>query len=345
VPIEIYPAESTSISWYKQIPQQTYFRGAESPTRFTHDYILLSQFYFNKMNPRREYDIHDRVMIMGDSGGYQILTQDVPAEPIHVLRWQEQYCDIGMTLDVPPDDKGAKDHSYFLKCLDRTEGYVQSMATHRNGSSHLKLLNVIQGERASDVEVWLKRINVYQDSFNGYAFPFRSGLSLDFIMWTTWRLIEENPKRIHLLSATGANLVPLLCHMSHNTDTIISVDSTSHARPAANHVFSLMDGKSVTIGQNQRGLFDIPCDCPTCKSVTISDIRDSRGSSLGLIANHNLYWFVRWHDMVDAMAKDISTLSEYMKSSLPEKCEYLVEHGSESFRERYIDGKDVRRFF
>jgi tRNA A-37 threonylcarbamoyl transferase component Bud32 len=49
--------------------------------------------------------------------------------------------------------------------------------------------------------------------------------------------------------------------------------------------------------------------------------------------------------MVDAMAKDISTLSEYMKSSLPEKCEYLVEHGSESFRERYIDGKDVRRFF
>jgi hypothetical protein len=97
--IEIYPAESTSISWYKQIPHHPYFVGKKGEHRFTHDFILLSQFYLNRVDPRREYNIYDGVTLMGDSGGFQIITQDVPAEPIHVLQWQEQYCDIGMTLE------------------------------------------------------------------------------------------------------------------------------------------------------------------------------------------------------------------------------------------------------
>lgn len=344
--IEIYPAESTSISWYKQIPQHAYFRGKRSDHRFTHDYMLLSQFYFNKVNPRREHDINDRVCLMGDSGGYQILTQDVPAEPIHVLQWQEQYCDVGMTLDVPPDEKGFLDHNYFLKCLDRTEHYIAAMAAHRNPDSRLELLNVVQGERPDDVEIWLERVSQHQESFDGYAFPFRSGLSMDFMMWTTMRLLEEEPKRLHLLSATGQQLVPLLCYISHAyTGTIISVDSTSHAQPAANHVYSLLDGGKLTIGKNQRNLLYPPCDCPVCRNINIDDLRDSRGSSLGLIACHNLYIYMQWVRMVNSIAYDISSLTEYMKSNLPERCEYLVKEGSESFRSRYIDGRSMRDLF
>lgn len=352
--IEFYPAETTSISWYKQIPRHTYFRGKPSPSRFTHDYMLLSQFYFNKENPREKYDIHPRVNLMGDSGGYQIFTQQVATEPIHVLQWQEEYCSVGMTLDVPPDAAGAADHNYFLKCLDRTEGYVDSMARHRAQSSStpygLQLLNVVQGECPSDVEVWLERVVKYQDNFDGFAFPFRSGLPLEFILWVAWRLIEEKPPRLHLLSATGYNLIPMLCYISHRADTIISVDSASHSVPAAAHKFVVPGGKRVKLGERNKDLTRLPCRCPTCNSIKIEDIRTSRGSALGLLAMHNLWQSIEWLHMADVLTEDFEAFEWFLAGGAPDpllrKLDYMISNDAASYRAKFLDdGHDVRRFF
>jgi queuine/archaeosine tRNA-ribosyltransferase len=350
--IEFYPAETTSISWYKQIPKQTYYRGEPAPDRFTHDYMLLSQFYFGKDNPREKFDIHPRVKLMGDSGGYQIFTQQVAAEPIHVLKWQEDYCSVGMTLDVPPDAEGARNHDYFLKCLDRTEGYVDSMARNRSESTpfDLKLLNVVQGECPSDVEVWMKRIMQYQDNFDGFAFPFRAGLPLDFIFWTVGRMIEEKPKRIHLLSATGYKLIPMLCFIAHRTDTIISVDSTSHSTPASAHKFIVPGGRRIRLGERNKDLTKMPCNCPTCSSINIEDIRTSRGSALGLLAMHNLWQSIEWLNMADALTADFEAFEWFLaddgEDELLNKVAYLLKEGAASYRTKYLDdGHDVRKFF
>lgn len=352
MPIEFYPAETTSISWYKQIPERTYFRGEPSLNRFTHDYMLLSQFYFGKENPRANYDIHPRVKLMGDSGGYQILTQQVATEPIHVLQWQEDYCDVGMTLDVPPDDEGTQDHSYFLKCLERTEGYVDSMARHRssNPTYGLELLNVIQGELPKNVDIWLNRVMPYQEHFEGFAFPFRAGLPLDFILWVTWKLIEYKPKRIHLLSATGYNLIPYLCYISHRCDTIISVDSTSHSTPAGAHKFIVPGGRRIRLGERNKGLKHMPCHCPTCSNTDVEEIRNSRGSALGILAMHNLWQSIEWLHMADVMTEDFEAFQWFLadegEDELLNKLVFMMDNGSETYREKYLeDGFNVRSFF
>jgi hypothetical protein len=352
MPIELYPAETTSISWYKQIPNLAYFRGDPSDSRFTWDFMLLSQFYFSKINPRVEYDINSRVKLMGDSGGYQILTQQVATEPLHVLNWLEEYCSVGMTLDVPPDDKGAKDHLYFLKCLERTEHYVETMARHRSQPSstpyELQLLNVIQGENTDDVEIWLGRMIEYQNSLDGFAFPYRAGLPLEFIIWVVGKLLEEKPARLHLLSATGLTLMPLLCYISRSTKTIISVDSTSHALPASKHKFVLPGGTRIRIGQDESGINEMPCKCVICRNVEIEDIKVSRGSALGILASHNLNNLVEWLHMSDVLMREYSCAEAFLGTDahLLHKARYLIENGADSYKEKFLDdGKDMRRFF
>lgn len=352
MPIEFYPAETTSISWYKQIPNRTYFRGEPNPERFTHDYMLLSYPVFKRKNPLEQHDIHSRVKLMGDSGGYQILKSNIAVEPIDVLRWQEQYCSVGMTLDVPPDDEGTKSRDFFIKCLDRTEGYVDSMARHRedNTEFNLSLLNVIQGETPENVDIWFDRVFSYQEHFEGFSFPFRAGLPLDFILWVTWKLIEFNPERIHLLSATGYNLIPYLCYISHRTDTIISVDSTSHSTPASAHKFIVPGGRRIRLGERNRDLKHMPCNCPTCKNTDVEEIRNSRGSALAILAMHNLWQSIEWLHMADVMTEDFEAfqwfLADDKEDELLNKLIYMMDNGSESYRKKYLnDGYNVRSYF
>jgi len=136
--------------------------------------------------------------MLGDSGGFQILKGQWPADwkdpNCHkamikrkaVLKWMDTYMDYGMCLDIPSQSET----TFHLK--DKNGNSVHGIrnvddaivATHinneyfiNNRSGECKFLNVLQGRTHTDSDKWYDEMkkycdpNIYPDNhFNGWAF-------------------------------------------------------------------------------------------------------------------------------------------------------------------------------
>ena len=136
--------------------------------------------------------------MLGDSGGFQILKGQWPADwkdpncpkamikRKAVLKWMDTYMDYGMCLDIPSQSET----TFHLK--DKNGNSVHGIrnvddaivATHinneyfiNNRSGECKFLNVLQGRTHTDSDKWYDEMkkycdpNIYPDNhFNGWAF-------------------------------------------------------------------------------------------------------------------------------------------------------------------------------
>ena len=144
----------------------------------------------------RERDPH--TVMLGDSGGFQILKGQWPADWKNpncpkamekrkiVLKWMDTYMNYGMCLDIPSQSET----TFHLK--DKQGNSVHGIrdvddaivATHinneyfiNNRSGKCKFLNVLKGRTHTDIDKWYDEMkkycdpNIYPDThFNGWAF-------------------------------------------------------------------------------------------------------------------------------------------------------------------------------
>ena len=82
-------------------------------------YFLISAgANYRNMNARKDFGLTDDVLVVGDSGGFQIKTGNLKWKPElkeTILRWLENNCDIAMNLDIPPGGKVFTDYNECLK--------------------------------------------------------------------------------------------------------------------------------------------------------------------------------------------------------------------------------------
>ena len=155
----------------------------------------------NKIDPN-ESIIRDReqgTFMLGDSGGFQILKGQWPADwkdpncpramikRKAVLNWMDTYMDYGMCLDIPSqslrtfhlkDPKTGKSlHgiSTIREAMDATHINNEYFINNRNGNC--KFLNVLQGLTHTQSDEWYEEMKKYCDPhiypdnhFNGWAF-------------------------------------------------------------------------------------------------------------------------------------------------------------------------------
>jgi len=153
-----------------------------------------------------------RVVLLGDSGGYQIQEQTIPFDPNEtperMLRWLEGVAEQSMVLDFPTggvapgamvphteqliaegvdvfgEAKKAGFSSGFIAALIRTKQNNQYFADHRIAGA-TNLLNVIQGRNEEESRYWYEQVRDYP--FEGWAFAGKHSVQLSL---TLRRLIQ-----------------------------------------------------------------------------------------------------------------------------------------------------------
>lgn len=153
-----------------------------------------------------------RVVVQGDSGGFQLQQQTIPFDPKttpeRMLRWLERIADQSMILDFPTggiatgamvphvnelirqgiDVQAQADSAGFstgfMTCLLLTQQNIDYFALHRVAGA-TNLLNVIQGRNEEESRYWYEGVKHYK--FEGWAFAGKHSVQLSL---TLRRLIQ-----------------------------------------------------------------------------------------------------------------------------------------------------------
>lgn len=122
--------------------------------------------------------------VLGDSGGFSLISGSIgmamPSFRAAVLKWQEQFCDVGIILDIPTRSLNvpASGYTRFDDCMNDTIDNIKFALSNRS-SSALRLLNVAQGRNHAEARIWIKNVLPYK--FEGLAIAGHT--RLDFWFW------------------------------------------------------------------------------------------------------------------------------------------------------------------
>jgi len=227
----------------KQRKGEQYFDPARIPAQFNGDVEKLNflnskeGLYYYKwglysaghanldttVNDPSESIIREReagTFMLGDSGGFQILKAQWPADwkdpncpramkkRIEVLKWMDTYMDYGMCLDIPSQSlstfhikdpktgKSAHGISTIEEAISATHINNEYFIKHRNGNC--KFLNVLQGRNHTQSDDWYEEMkkycdpNVYPDNhFNGWAFGGQNKIDVHLMLRRLVNIIHD----------------------------------------------------------------------------------------------------------------------------------------------------------
>jgi hypothetical protein len=227
----------------KQRKGEQYFDAARIPAQFNGDVEKLNflnskeGLYYYKwglysaghanldttVNDPSESIIREReegTFMLGDSGGFQILKAQWPADwkdpncpramkkRIEVLKWMDTYMDYGMCLDIPSQSlstfhikdpktgKSAHGISTIEEAISATHINNEYFIKHRNGNC--KFLNVLQGRNHTQSDDWYEEMkkycdpNVYPDNhFNGWAFGGQNKIDVHLMLRRLVNIIHD----------------------------------------------------------------------------------------------------------------------------------------------------------
>jgi queuine/archaeosine tRNA-ribosyltransferase len=348
--VEYYPSASVfaEITRRIQIEGQhiRFWEGLENTWKY--DKVLFSYAYQGKVNPRKYFNIRDDVSIMGDSGGFQMATKGHCQEPTDVLHWLENYCDMGFSLDIP-----ATKEITYEKAISMTETMVEVFADNRTPGNKCNILNVMHGDTPEQFDNWIKTMKPYQHAFQGYAVT-NSVLASEAGGYTTTlyqvgRLLEEKPERLHVLALSGFEMAPAIFYLARKfPDTKFTTDSSTWSLMGKYRRMWLDGGAKIDLGTKfgYTDLEHIPCWCPVCNGLNVSQLISKSGFGSSVISAHNLWYTIEFMRMIDAMSTSLDTLLDYTKQRSKkgydwlQAANYLVENGTEMYRDKYVKSKE-----
>lgn len=200
--------------------------------------------------------------ILGDSGGFQILKGQWPADwkdpncpkamakRKEVLTWMDEYMDYGMCLDVPSESyrntKAYEQHKIrnLADAVKATHINNEYFIQNRNGNC--KFLNVMQGLTHEDSDNWYAEMKkycdpkVYPDShFNGWAFGGQNKIDVELMLKRLVNIIHDGllePGKHDLLHCLGVSILEYAVLFTdiqrairkyHNPNLVITYDCAS----------------------------------------------------------------------------------------------------------------------
>lgn len=205
----------------------------------------------------------ERVVVLGDSGGFQIQQQTIPFDPKEtperMLRWLERIADQSMVLDFPTGgistgamvphverliQEGIDVEAQaiktgfstgFMGCLIRTIQNNDYFEKHHIADA-TNLLNVIQGRNEEESHHWYEAIKHYR--FNRWAFAGKHSVQLSMTLRRLIQMRDEGllmPNQwIHFLGVSTLKVGVALTYIQRNlrkytdaADVQITFDSKS----------------------------------------------------------------------------------------------------------------------
>jgi hypothetical protein len=171
--------------------------------------------------------------MLGDSGGFQILKGQWPADwkdPTcpkalakrkEVLLWMDTYMDYGMCLDVPSESYKNKKAYAQHKIANLSEAikatHINNQYFIKNRNGNCKFLNVMQGLNHEDSNNWYAEMKQYCDPkvypdthFNGWAFGGQTKVDIHLTLLRLVDIIHDGllePGKHDLLHCLGVSIL------------------------------------------------------------------------------------------------------------------------------------------
>jgi hypothetical protein len=162
----------------------------------------------------------DGTFMLGDSGGFQILKCQWPADwkdpncpramkkRQQVLTWMDTYMDYGMCLDIPSQslttfhiqDPKTKTSAHGISTIEEaiTATHINNEYFIKNRNGKCKFLNVLQGRNHSQSNDWYAEMkkycdpNIYPDNhFNGWAFGGQNKIDVELMLTRMVDIIHD----------------------------------------------------------------------------------------------------------------------------------------------------------
>jgi len=177
--------------------------------------------------------------MLGDSGGFQILKCQWPADwkdpncpramkkRKEVLTWMDTYMDYGMCLDIPSqslttyhikDPKTGKS-AHGIKTIEEaiSATHINNEYFIKNRSGKCKFLNVLQGRNHTQSNDWYAEMKKYCDPkvypdnhFNGWAFGGQNKIDVELMLIRMIDIIHDGllePNKHDLIHCLGVSIL------------------------------------------------------------------------------------------------------------------------------------------
>ncbi len=291
--------------------------------------ILVSAYHAKEVdNVKEKFNFNDDMFILGDSGGFQVVTLGGNITQKEVIEWQKRNCTAGLILDRPPyyygggaNFSGTPTKQFFNECLNKTYNNAKYAIENKED---LFLYGVIQGETYSQMCEWYEKIHSLENDnlkFDGWALsPKPSNDPVKIALYGI--LVHEynisTPIHILQVSSKGGIIVSaLLRYQLQRVVTIDSSTSTVSARYGSIinpiHPGAILNIKDLLKNNGEKGWF---CNCPICKALDISIDKIKSNEYMKYLNLHNLYQIVNLVNYIDFIVQyDDLVYSEAKRTS------------------------------
>ncbi|MCB4825528.1 hypothetical protein [Roseicella aerolata] len=201
-----------------------------------------------------------RTRIMGDSGGFQVLTMNLAINDIardHQLRWSERYCDGALPLEVPSAAAHTPGNRYFgnfdLALHDSEESH-QFFEDHYKGDTGMMRLAVMQGHTRQEVQRWygvMKRFH-WGNVARGGAMRFSFTHEVRFFRQMYSDGYLENVQWVHYLGTGDPGVGLLLTALRRALSRKLGRNVLVTYDAVTPHLYAYADQKAI-VGVNWSG--------------------------------------------------------------------------------------------
>jgi len=292
-------------------------------TPWYYPYFLISAGHNMKdITMRDKMGLHPDSLVLGDSGGYQIVTGAIKWDPSlkqTVFDWLENNSDIAMILDIPPRGNYL---GKFNEALTTSLDNFAFFEKHQTGKT--QFLNVMQGAGVDEeYKAWYEAVKHFD--FSGWAIaaardPRRMLYTLALLL--EGKEFEKNKKQfVHYLGISGIDHFLMLSIMQealnkrYGGKIALTTDSSTPNRATIfgtyyydvnwrtlNYI-SLYFGKNGKTDYNPKAKLPCRIDCAACHDKTYEVIEPFDARAMMIMTNHNVYLYNNIVDMINKMVQ------------------------------------------
>lgn len=304
---------------------------------FYHPYTLLSAGpNYRNMDLRKQFGAEREkgVVILGDSGGYQIATGALKwKEELReqIFNWLENNSDIAMNIDIPPVGTFAGRHEEALKLSLENFKWFE-----KNQTGKTRYLNIAQMTSEEGTIAWYNKVRGLD--FHGWSVgtgasgPIKDILYISALLQANGEYDNPKCKYLHYLGNSSPHqlftffvLQKALNERYNNQITVMSDSSSPNLATVYGNYYTTYNWKtfglnSVTITKKDVDSYKmdmpLPCtiQCPACNGSTYEHIKDWKYYSYMVMTNHNLNVLVHGLKFLEKM---VNSHDAILKEFLP----------------------------
>jgi tRNA-guanine family transglycosylase len=254
----------------------------------------LRQYALHNVRERLELDSDCNLFL--DSGGYQVLTGELPAPTVnHAIELYDYFNEIqpqaAITLDYP--------FRPFVTSLEERKRRVA--INHKLAALGQQMLEGSRIDLYAAIHAWdfrsarkttaeLKELGFRHFAIGAPSSVENNKSSITYLEFFSELLrgvysVLEPQDRLHVLGISNSNALFLLAFYRVN-----SFDSMSYIHAAKYREYFLPDLTRVVVSQTKQELIELPCACPICLYVgeNVAIFGEEGSQPGGLLSLHNL---------------------------------------------------------